>query len=168
MKRLIYVISLIFSGFVLAGYLVGCSVSGKGRPDLVVVAFEIKGPVTLDKENRAVVPVHVAVKNQGVAEAGAFKIATMYTGLDGPHFAAFAVKGQRDPRYVYTRGVLKPGAEFVFNGTVVFHPSEQAMEIPLYAVADSCTEEQDMPGYCRVDERNEKNNESKPVSVVLP
>ena len=168
MKRFIFVLSLMFSGLVLAGYLVGCSVSGKGKPDFVVVAFEIKGPVTLDKENRAVVPVHVAIKNQGVAEAGIFKIAAMYTGVDGPHVAALVVKGQSDPRYVYTRGVLKPGDEFVFNGTVVFHPSEQGMEVPLYVVADSCNEEQDMPGYCRVDERNEENNESRQVSVILP
>lgn len=168
MKRLVFAITLILSGFVLTAYLVGCSVSGKGRPDLVVVAFEVKGAVTLDKENRAVVPVHVAVKNQGDAEAGAFKIAAMYTGLDGPHVAALVVKGQSDPRYVHTRGVLKPGMEVVFNGTVVFHPSEQGMEIPLYVVADSCNEEQDMPSYCRVDERIEKNNQSGPVSVVLP
>ncbi len=168
MKRLVSVFALVLSGFVLAIYLAGCSVSGKGKPDLVVVAFELKGPVTLDEENRAVVPVHVAVKNRGSSEAGVFKIATLYTGLDGPHFAAFMVKGQRDRRYAYTSGVLKPGAEFVFNGMVVFHPSEQGMEIPLYAVADSCDADENMPGYCRVDEGSERNNQSDPVSVTLP
>lgn len=168
MKRLIFLFAMILFGLSLVGYLAGCSVSGKGRPDLIVVAFEETGPVTINKEDRAEIPVHVAVKNQGGAEAGVFKITVMYTGIDGPHRVDFMVNGQSDPRYVYTRGILKPGTEFVFNGTVLFHPSEQAMIIPLYAVADSCDGEQDMPSYCRVDESNEKNNESEPISVTLP
>lgn len=168
MKRLIYLFATVLFCFVQVGYLVGCSVSGKGRPDLIVVAFEKTGAVTLDKENRAVVPVHVAVKNRGSSEAGVFKIAIMYTGVDGPRYTSFLVKGQKDPRYVQTRGILKPGSEFVFNGTVVFHPSEQAMIVPMYAVVDSCNGERDMPTYCRVDESSEKNNQSDPVSIILP
>jgi len=168
MKRLIFIFAMIFSGLIQIGYLAGCSVSGKGRPDLVVVAFEVMGPVTLDKEDRAVIPVHVAVKNQGGGEAGVFKVAVMYTGIDGPHVTDFLVKGQSDPHYAYTRGILKPGTEFVFNGMMLFKPTEQGMIVPVYAVADSCDGEQDMPSYCRVGESNEKNNESEPVSVTLP
>ena len=168
MKRLIFLFAMILFGLVQVGYFVGCSVSGKGRPDLVVVAFETRGAVTLDKENRAVVPLHVAVKNRGGAEAGVFKIAVMYTSADGPRFAHFLVKGQTNPRYVQTRGILKPDTEFVFNGTVVFHPSEQGMIVPMYAVVDSCNGERDMPSYCRVDESNEKNNQSEPISITLP
>lgn len=168
MKRLVFLFAMFLFGLAQVGSLVGCSVSGKGRPDLVVVAFETRGAVTLDKENRAVVPVHVAVKNQGGAEAGVFKIAIMYTSADGPRYASFVVNGQKDPRYVQTRGILKPGAEFVFDGTVVFHASEQGMIVPMYAVADSCNGEQDMPSYCRVDESNETNNQSDPISITLP
>ena len=168
MKRLVFLFAMILFSLIQVGYVVGCSVSGKGRPDLVVVAFEKTGAVTLDKENRAVVPVHVAVKNRGSSEAGVFKIAIMYTGVDGPRYTSFVVKGQKDPRYVQTRGILKPGSEFVFNGTVVFHPSEQAMIVPMYAVVDSCNGERDMPSYCRVDESNERNNQSDSISITLP
>lgn len=146
----------------------GCSQATKSKPDLVVVAFEVTGPVTINGENQAVVPVHVAVKNQGGYEAGVFKVAILYTGEDGPEDVAFTVSGQTDSRYPFTTKPLDSGAEAVFNGNVIFDDFSDGMQVPLYAVADSCNGDENMPRYCRVDESNETNNESAPVMVTLP
>jgi hypothetical protein len=38
----------------------------------------------------------------------------------------------------------------------------------LKAIADSCSGDEFMPDYCRVEESNETNNESTPISIALP
>lgn len=168
MRKGLWGLSAVAAGLLFVVSLGGCSGSVKSKPDLVIVAFEVTGPVTINGQDQAVVPVHVAVKNQGGYEAGAFKVATMYTGEDGPEDVAFNVPGQTDSRYPFTSKPLDPHAEVVFNGNVVFDDFSDGMQVPLYAVADSCDGDKNMPRYCRVDEHNEKNNESEPVMVTLP
>ena len=167
MKRFTNVLTLAVLGFLIAGFLGGC-LDSSAKPDLVVVAFEIKGPFTFDAEDRAVVPVQVVLKNQGAVAAGIFKTAIMYTDNGVKHVVSFTVPEESQPRYPYSREPLQPGEEMVFNGAVVFEPSQQGMMVSLHAVADSCDEEEHLPAYCRIEESNENNNESDPVSVTLP
>lgn len=168
MRKGLWGLLAVAAGVLLVVGLGGCFGSTKSKPDLVVVAFEVTGPVTINGQNQVVVPVHVAVKNQGGYETGVFKVATMYTGEDGPENVAFTVSGQTDSRYPFTSKPLESRAEVVFNGDVVFDDFSDGMQVPLYAVADSCSGDTNMPQFCRVDESNEKNNESEPVMVTLP
>jgi len=56
----------------------------------------------------------------------------------------------------------------MFGGKVTFHPSMQGATVSLTAIADSCAGEEFMPSYCRVQESNETNNVSAPLSLSLP
>lgn len=170
MKRFILLLALLISGFIGLSWLSGCSGSRArdAKPDLVVVAFELTGPVTVDKENRSTVPVKVIVKNRGAGEAGRFKVAVVYMDPSGTHAIVFKVSNGSHSQGTFSRDPLEPGSEVAFNGTLVFDSSLQGMILPLYALADSCIGERDMPAYCRVDESNESNNRSDHVSVTLP
>lgn len=167
MKRLVSIVAMLLPGL----WLFGCSSdyeSGSTKPDLVVVAFEIRGPVVIDNKNRAIIPVHVAVKNKGAAVAGIFKVAAMYKGAKNVHAVEFMVSDESRLWYPYSRDSLGLGDEAVFNGTIIFAEHLQGMMVPLYAVADSCIGEEYMPAYCHVDESNEVNNQSNSVLVTLP
>ncbi len=142
--------------------------SADRKPDLVVTAFEVTGEPVIDIENRAMVPVHVVVKNQGNADAVVFKVSAGYAGSRDTHVAAFTVPKRSHPWYPYTWDSLEAGAELVLDGVVTFDPSLHDATVSLFAIADSCSGEDFMPAYCRVEESNEANNESKPVSVTLP
>jgi hypothetical protein len=170
MKRLLFVLAFIISGFVLTGCL-GSSAKALTedcKPDLVVTSFEITGAPIIDSENRIVLPVRVIVKNQGDADADVFKVSTSYMGSRETHVVAFTVPKRSHPWYPYTWDSLEAGAELSLDGTVTFDPSLHDTTVALFAYADSCSGEEFMPSYCRIDESNEGNNQSKSVSVDLP
>jgi len=54
-----------------------------------------------------------------------------------------------------------------FDGVVIFPPELYGEKVALSALADSCAEDEFMPGYCRVEEGNEGNNMSAWIPVQL-
>jgi hypothetical protein len=139
-----------------------------GSPDLVITALEATGSPTVNAENSVEVPIRVVVKNQGSASAGGSKVATEYTGSGGTFVVAFTVPGQADIWYPHTSAGVPAGGEETFSGVVTFHPSLHGETVNLKAVADSCSGDEFMPEYCRVEESNEGNNESSAISISLP
>ena len=141
---------------------------GCGDPDLVVTTLESTGSPTINAENSVELPIRVVVRNQGDAGAGIFKVATEYTGSQGTFVVAFTVPGQSDIWYPYTSSTLAAGADTAFSGKVTFNPSIHGETVSLKAIADSCSGDEFMPAYCRVEESDETNNESAPLSASLP
>ncbi len=143
-----------------------------GEPDLVVTTLETTGPPTVNAENSVEVPIRVVVKNQGNAAADIFKVATEYTGgaIDpsSTFVVAFTVPGQSDIWYPHTSGSRAAGSTVTFAGKVTFNSAEHGVTVSLKATADSCSGDEFMPAYCRVDESDEGNNQSASISVALP
>jgi len=139
-----------------------------GKPDLVVTTLETTGAATVNSEGSVEVPIRVVVRNQGNAAADIFKVATDYTGPDGTYVVAFTVPGQSSMWYPYTSTSLAAGSDVTFAGKVTFHPDVHGVTVSLKATADSCSGDEFMPDYCRVEESNEGNNESAAISVSLP
>jgi hypothetical protein len=126
-------------------------------PDLMVTSFTAGQPSVVD--NRFQIPISVVVKNQGKAPAGVFKVKVNY--IAGP---GYLVGG-----FAYASSYLTAGAQVIFNGNVVFHPSVGGgVNVTLQAEADSCANEDSIRAYCRVLESNEGNNGSALVNVFLP
>ncbi|MEN8182477.1 MAG: CARDB domain-containing protein [Myxococcota bacterium] len=139
-----------------------------GQPDLVVTTIESDGTPIVNADNSAEVPIQVVVRNQGSAAADVFKTAVDYTGSQGTFVVAFTVPGQTDIWYPHTSGSLAAGAEESFAGILTFHPSVHGETLGLHAVADSCSGDEFMPDYCRVQESDEANNRSDSLTVVVP
>lgn len=137
-------------------------------PDLVVVSVITTGPATIDDEGQPEVPIRVMVRNQGDTPAGIFKVSTEYTGPSGTFLVAFTVAGQEDRWFPYTNSSLDARAKVEFYGVVTFGYWLQGDTVSLRALADSCAAEEFAPPYCRVEESDEGNNESEPISLSLP
>ena len=135
-------------------------------PDLVITEIETTGSPFFREDDNVTVPVRVTVKNQGNADAGTFKVSLHYTGSQGTFGVAFQVEGQSQLWYPYTTASLSPGNEVTFEGDALFIIRGET--VSLKALADSCSGDEFMPDYCRVDESNEMNNESEAITVVLP
>ncbi len=170
MKGVVHVLYLGVLGYLLAGCLnsSGETLPEQGKPDLVITAFTQRGPAFVDHEKRAVVPVHLVVRNQGDADAKVFKISTSYKGPRGTQAVAFTVPRQEHPWYPYTWDALEAGADLVLEGIVTFDPALHHTTVLLFAIADSCSGEKSMPAYCRIEESNEDNNQSAPITVTVP
>jgi hypothetical protein len=138
-----------------------------GKPDLVVDSLQVTGPPVLNATGSYEVDISVVVKNQGSSAAGAFKVSVEYTSPQGTFAVSFRVPAQPSIWYPSTTG-LAEGSRVTFNGKLTFHPSVKNMTITIRAIADSCSGDEFMPNYCRVDESNEANNKSTAVTVVLP
>ncbi|MEC4684469.1 MAG: CARDB domain-containing protein [Nitrospirota bacterium] len=141
---------------------------GCGKPDLVVTTLEVTGPSVINAENSVEVPIRVVIRNQGNASADTFKTAIDYTEPKGTFVVAFTVPGQTDIWYPKTSSPLASGGEVTFSGKVTFHPSLHGVTVSLNAIADSCSGDEFMPDYCRVNESNEENNKSTSISLTLP
>jgi len=150
--------------------------STPATPDLIVTTWRTTGPAVRGYAGLATalfagdfeVPFQVVVKNQGSLPASIFKVSVSYTGPDGTFVAPFTVPGQKDNWYPYTSAPLAAGASVTFEGKVILSARLQGSTVSLRALADSCAGEERMPKYCRVEESDEGNNESAPVSVSLP
>lgn len=137
-------------------------------PDLVVTSIRFSGRPRVEGGS-AKVPITVIVKNQGSAPATKFKVALEYRQPDGGTFAvSFVVPGETDSWYPWTDVALAPGRSVAFSGEAVFNPSVHRTRVSIWAVADSCSGDEFMEDYCRVKERNERNNKSAMLSVALP
>jgi len=149
-----------------------------GPPDLVITALEITG-APAESQGRLEVPVRVTVKNQGAGPAGIFKVSLEYIGASGASVvAAFTVPGKQDATYPYTTDPLVAGGELIFEGKVRLPVAPQrrpsrggivgALEglaapvLPagrLKAIVDSCAGDEIFTNFCRVQEKDERNNE---------
>jgi subtilase family serine protease len=139
------------------------------KPDLVITTFQTTGSAIVNPQGSVEVPIRVVVKNQGTGNAGIFKVATHYTDPGGSTYVvAFTVPGQSSIWYPYTSAPLAAGSDVTFAGKVTFHPAVHGVTVYLKGTADSCSGDEFMPNYCRVQESNEGNNESTPIQVSLP
>jgi hypothetical protein len=136
-------------------------------PDLVVVTLKAAGPVEYVSGNFEV-PVRAIIRNQGGAKADIFKVSVEYTGSSGTFVAPFSVKGQGSIWYPYTSAPLVPGGDVTFEGKVILSGSLEGEAVSLSAMADSCSGDEFMPNYCRVEESNEGNNVSNATQFMLP
>lgn len=157
---------LVLIGALILMVISGC-VPPAAIPDLVITDFETTGAPFFREDQGVSVPVSVVIKNQGNANAGIFKVSLHYTGSQGGPFAvAFQVEGQANLWYPYTSASLAPGNEVTFEGNALFIHGNDT--VSLWAFADSCSGDEFMPEYCRVNESNETNNESEIITLTLP
>ena len=138
------------------------------KPDLAVTSLATTGAPTINADSSIAVPIRVVIRNGGTASAAIFKTATKYIGPQGTFEVAFTVPGQSSIWYPRTNSSLAPGSDVTFNGKVTFHSTLRGASVKLIAIADSCSDDEFMPNYCRVDESNEGNNGSNSVSLSLP
>jgi len=138
-----------------------------GCPDLVVTSLT-PGDPTVNAAGSVELPVTVVVRNQGDADAGPFKVSLHYNDGSGTFVVAFTVPAENNIWYPSTDADLPAGAEVNFGGVATFHPFVRGVTVSMTAVADSCSGDEFMPSYCRVQESNEGNNTSAPQDVALP
>ncbi len=142
---------------------------GLGDPDLVVTRFAQAGTPTLTRDGNVEVPVRMTVRNQGSTAAAIFKSSTQYTTADGDTFvAAFTVPGEAEIFYPWTDGPLGAGREVSFSGVVTFLSSLRGQTVSLTGLADSCSGDEFVPDFCRVEESDEDNNLSTAAEISLP
>ncbi len=138
------------------------------QPDLIIPNFEINGPARLNQNGEVLLPVALLVFNQGDSPADRFKVSMSYSGPDGEFAVAFTVPGQNSQWYPFTDGPLAAGSSISFSGFATFPAFNQGQTVSLTALADSCSGDEMMPSYCRVEESSETNNVSPSRSVTLP
>lgn len=138
------------------------------EPDLVVTTLEATESPVINRQGNIAVPVRVVVQNQGNAAADVFKVAMQFTGSRGTFAVAFTVPEQSGIWYPFTRAPLAPGDEVTFEGVVTFLAANAGETVALQAFADSCSGDEFMPVYCRVEESDEDNNQSDVIEITLP
>jgi Abnormal spindle-like microcephaly-assoc'd, ASPM-SPD-2-Hydin len=139
-----------------------------GVPDLGVDSLTSMGKPTVNPQGSVEVPIQVVVRNHGNTAAGIFKVATEYTSPQRTFAVAFTVPGQDSLWYPFTKAPLAARSSVTFTGKVTFHPSVRKVIVILRAIADSCRGDEFMPGFCRVNESDEGNNTSVPLTLSLP
>ncbi len=138
-------------------------------PDLVITNCQVTGPLKWEK-GVVYAPVHVVVRNQGTATADIFKVTVEHQKAGEPYYLSpFAVPGQASSWYPYTSGLLPAGGEVAFEGDVAIGPESEfvGLTVVLRVTADSCLGDEFQPGYCRVEESHEDNNQYY-ISVEIP
>lgn len=112
-------------------------------------------------------PLRIVVTNIGGTETGAFKIAVQGRTENSPTAPRpFFLNG--DPRSTYINVEnLPPGGQAEYTGFVGFLNGQPNSTAWVTAEADSCSGDEFMPDYCRVQEYNEKNNVSNEINAPL-
>jgi hypothetical protein len=143
-----------------------------GQPDLVSF-LDLRDATEADLQLMRInpdfvgIPVRAPAFNQGDGPAGIFKLSIEGTASDGTFVRAFTVPGQPDSFYPSTDEPLEAGESTVLDGVVFFPASLAGQSVSLVATVDSCAGEEFVPDVCRVDESDEGNNQSEPLTVVL-
>jgi hypothetical protein len=138
------------------------------QADLVVSEFEVTGNGAVNAAGNVELPIRVVVSNEGNAAAAIFKVSAHYTTLRGTFVAPFTVPAQSSFWYPFTNAPLAAGAEAAFEGRLTLPAALEGTAVSLKVLADSCSGDEFMPDYCRVEESDEDNNESGPLSVTMP
>lgn len=131
--------------------------------DLVVTSLKVTGSPKINSKGSFEVPVEVTIRNNGKSTAGIFKVSLEY---NKGYTVAFTAPGDNS-WYRFSKGSLRSGRTERLSGVAVLSPKLSGQTVYLRAVADSCSGDELMPKYCRVNESNENNNRSKSVSVKL-
>ncbi|MGB3943610.1 MAG: hypothetical protein WBK88_02320 [Methanothrix sp.] len=139
-------------------------------PDLIVTEV-VPGTPSFEEDGRAAnLPLKVTIKNVGGATDKDFKTSVdVIVGSGARYVRPFSVPGQTDIWYPWKEG-LGAGEEATFTGNLNIRvPLGEVLynqEAKIMVFVDSCSGDEFMPDYCRVQETNEINNE-KEVSVRL-
>lgn len=109
------------------------------------------------------VMVWLGIENVGSAPSGPFKVSIDAIDSSGKRFAVpFTVRGQENIWYPVISG-LAGMAQTELHGEVTLGepsgPDLHGQAFRLAAKVDSCSGDEFMPGYCRVEENDETNNE---------
>jgi hypothetical protein len=137
-----------------------------GGPDLVISSVEVSGVISVIND-QIEIPLTMVVRNEGGKGADIFKVAVEYTGPRGTFVIPFTVANQENSFYPFTSAPLKPGEEVSFVGQISLDGGLLGEEVTLQAMVDSCSGEEFVPEFCRVEESEEENNESNPLNVTL-
>jgi len=138
------------------------------QPDLVVLEFVTTGEVIMRADGFQEVPVRVVIKNQGDGISSKFMISARYIESQGDFMRPFTVQGQSSLWKPQTMASMHPGETVAVEGVLVGSPGASGETVNFYIKADSCDGDEFMPEYCRVNESDETNNDSQPITVRLP
>lgn len=150
---------------------IGTATLAPRLPDLRVTQITAGTPSFEDGGSVAQVPLTVTVKNFGGSTDERFKTSVHVAVGSGQRFVRpFTVAGQPDIWYPWQNG-LGRGEEVTFSGNLQIGipggDSLYGQSATIMALADSCSGDEFMPSYCRVEESQENNNENQ-ITVQLP
>jgi len=144
-------------------------ISASALPDLVVAGIAAGAPSFINP-SEANLPLTVTIRNNGDPTGERFKLSVDVIDSSGRFVKSFTVPGSEDIWYPWRRGLAR-GEGYSFRG--VLHigiprgPSLRGQRITIIPHVDSCSGDEFMAGYCRVQESNEANNELQ-RSINLP
>lgn len=135
------------------------------RPDLISTITVTGGPRAYPDDSTAV-PVSVVITNVGGAAAPTSKVSLLHFNeeLGSWYYLRFQAPGAG--LYPFT-GPLAAGASVTITGDAILGNSLGGSSVPILALADSCSGEENVPAYCRVDESDELNNPSAAVNAAF-
>jgi len=148
-------------------YCTSLAISVDGHPDLTVTAVSL-GTASFISSSEANIPLNVTIKNLGDITNTRFKLSVDVIGpFEGYTMRAvkpFTVPGQGDMWYPWKTGLAR-GETYKFSGSLyVGIPKGTNLHgktITVIPLVDSCSGEEFMPDYGRVQESNEGNNEMR-------
>lgn len=131
--------------------------------DLKAVSLEV-GDTSFDLGGSvARVPVWFRIENAGSAPSGSFKLSIDVIDSSGKRTVVpFTVRGQENIWYPTFSGLTGLAQTEISGEITLGEPSDPDLHgqvFKLVAEVDSCSGEEFMPGYCRVVESDETNNE---------
>lgn len=139
-------------------------------PDLRITGIETDMPSINQLYTEATIPLKITIKNSGAKTDQTFKISIEVLDSNGRLVKPYTIQVQQDKFYPWKNGMNR-GEVFTLNGKLIIGSSQDAplsgKRIIIVVRADSCMGDESMPGYCRVKEANESNNEMKKV-VNMP
>lgn len=145
------------------------AISANGLPDLTVTGVATGSP-SFSNPSEVNLPLTVTISNRGDATTTRFKLSVDVVDSSGRFVKPFTVPGQSDRWYPWKTGLAR-GATYSFRGSLYIGipggPSLHGQRVTIIPRVDSCSGDEFMPDYCRVQESNEGNNEMQ-RSITLP
>jgi hypothetical protein len=142
-----------------------------GGPDLVVQVerqhFDPALQERLAGDNLLYTPVRITIFNRGGEPAEGFKVSADARASDGTFGRPLVVAGQDNGFYAFVDQGLSPGGQAILDGAVGFPREYEGQTVQIVITVDSCAGEEFVQPFCRINEQNENNNTSDPLSVRL-
>jgi hypothetical protein len=142
------------------------------KPDLLITNFSVftlrSGPSRSDKG----LPVRISIKNSGTHSSTSFRVSfiALYPGQKSPVPVSFSTPGLSPEDSGLIKG-LQAGGEISLLGFLKIEPTNETKKlrkkVVITAFADSCQGDSDMPQHCRVQEKDEKNNQMS-IEILQP
>lgn len=148
---------------------VAVGVSLQPLPDVVVQDFHTTDTLRINALQRPERPVSLTLRNAGNAPAAIFKVAAQFddSAFGGATFFLSLVVPGGDSAYAFTAAPLAPGDSVTLTGSVIWDGLTHGVA-PYRVEGDSCSGDEGLPDYCRVDEFDESNNLSQDLTDTLP